>query len=365
MSWYLFATRVSSGVYGSSVQPIPPFQISPLRPVESVNVCSRKRGAGKKVAKKLIIDKDTRITSSQMRWNMLHSEQTIGRRNDILAESRSRSQVQYLLSKLSEFWVRQRRVCEVALKQKISNGEIKDDLEEDELFRIPSMNESSSSMGTSTVREDNDASIEIHRFARDTSLVAPDSLLRGLIDISINQTSSIGESFAQMRDSLQKTREQFAANIAANLQNNAACESTPLNLPVHHTGTSQSQSTTLVPVLEEFEEQVQQPKEIGQLPAAPELTEAPPKAGPSHVPPSPPKLIKPLSGKSRLWRYIQGQLVDLSRDSIYFEELCPAGSTKKEAAFAFMSLLEFAKKRWVVLSQTEEFGQITIRLPSQ
>ncbi|CAH8611243.1 unnamed protein product [Heterobilharzia americana] len=171
--------RVSSGVYGSSVQPIPPFQISPLRPVESVNVCSRKRGAGKKVAKKLIIDKDTRITSSEMRWNMLHSEQTIGRRNDILAESRSRSQVQYLLSrnltrlfalpanletalssKLSEFWVRQRRVCEVALKQKISNGEIKDDLEEDELFRIPSMNESSSSMGTSTVREDNDASIE-------------------------------------------------------------------------------------------------------------------------------------------------------------------------------------------------------------
>lgn len=52
----------------------------------------------KKSKTKLIIDPTTRLTSSELRWNVLHGESTMVQRDTLLAKPANRVQIKYLLS---------------------------------------------------------------------------------------------------------------------------------------------------------------------------------------------------------------------------------------------------------------------------
>ncbi|TNN05121.1 carbohydrate kinase domain-containing [Schistosoma japonicum] len=80
-----------------NLPPISSFQLSPLHTVESNDNTHSRRI--RKRANKLIIDEITRLTGSELRWNLSHGEETMISRDAIRAEPGARSRTQYLLSR--------------------------------------------------------------------------------------------------------------------------------------------------------------------------------------------------------------------------------------------------------------------------
>ncbi|XP_018645582.1 hypothetical protein Smp_151750 [Schistosoma mansoni] len=252
-----------------------------LHPVESEEDTHRRRI--KKRSNKLIIDEITRLTGSELRWNMLHGEETMVTRDVYLAESTPRSQTQYLLSRsisrlfsvpgnletalslrLCELWCYHRRLCEKSLqKRKFNDMSVNNDIIQ---TKRPAK---SSSIKMNAITEENESSVEIQRLAGDHStLVGSDSLFgtSNIIDVTHNQTISVRESLVQMKESFGGATDQPIPDIVSNLRNNIASESTrqALDLPVSGTSISlPTECTTLIPVIEEPEENLQQQNEFG------------------------------------------------------------------------------------------------------
>ncbi|CAH8538275.1 unnamed protein product [Schistosoma rodhaini] len=366
-------TRTLSSTSEQNVCPIS------LHPVESEEDTHRRRI--KKRSNKLIIDEITRLTGSELRWNMLHGEETMVTRDVYLAESTPRSQTQYLLSRsisrlfsvpgnletalslrLCELWCYHRRLCEKSLqKRKFNDMSVNNDIIQ---TKRPAK---SSSIKMNAITEENESSVEIQRLAGDHStLVGSDSLFgtSNIIDVTHNQTISVRESLVQMKESFGGATDQPIPDIVSNLRNNIASESTrqALDLPVSGTSISlPTECTTLIPVIEEPEENLQQQNEFDSRSVVPNLTEALPDQCPLPIEVSSfPE--KHFHDKSQLWRYLYSRLLESNSYSIDIENLCPLGSSKKQAAFVFMTLLEFAKNRRIILSQSIAFGPILITI---
>ncbi|CAH8538334.1 unnamed protein product [Schistosoma rodhaini] len=343
-------TRTLSSTSEQNVCPIS------LHPVESEEDTHRRRI--KKRSNKLIIDEITRLTGSELRWNMLHGEETMVTRDVYLAESTPRSQTQYLLSRsisrlfsvpgnletalslrLCELWCYHRRLCEKSLqKRKFNDMSVNNDIIQ---TKRPAK---SSSIKMNAITEENESSVEIQRLAGDHStLVGSDSLFgtSNIIDVTHNQTISVRESLVQMKESFGGATDQPIPDIVSNLRNNIASESTrqALDLPVSGTSISlPTECTTLIPVIEEPEENLQQQNEFDSRSVVPNLTEALPDQCPLPIEVSSfPE--KHFHDKSQLWRYLYSRLLESNSYSIDIENLCPLGSSKKQAAFVFMTLL--------------------------
>ncbi|KAH8856186.1 ubiquitin-activating enzyme E1 C [Schistosoma japonicum] len=362
-----------------NLPPISSFHLSPLHTVESNDNTHSRRI--RKRANKLIIDEITRLTGSELRWNLSHGEETMISRDAIRAEPGARSRTQYLLSrsvprlfavpsnletalslKLCELWCYHRRLCEKTIQKRKLEVDMSVNSDATQTKRPAD----SSSIKMSAITEENETSVEIQRYAGDhSSLVGSGSLFgaSNLIDVTNNQTNSVRESLVQMKESLKNTIDQPLLDITSNLRINAVSASTPQGSSVPISGTSRSlpvESTTLVPVLEEFEEHVQQQNEFDLKTVVCDVTEI------FHQPCPPTEVasssIRYFGDKSQLWRYLEDRLTQSTVNSIDIEELCPFGCNKKEAAFVFITLLEFAKKRRIILSQTIPYGSIVIRI---
>ncbi|CAI2727693.1 unnamed protein product [Schistosoma spindalis] len=89
--------RNITGASELNLCPISLSQLNSLNPVELEEYTHHRRI--KKRSNKLIIDEITRLTGSELRWNMSHGEETMVTRNVYLAESTPRSQTRHLLSR--------------------------------------------------------------------------------------------------------------------------------------------------------------------------------------------------------------------------------------------------------------------------
>ncbi|CAH8512202.1 unnamed protein product [Schistosoma mattheei] len=182
--------------------PISLSRLNPLHPIESEENTHRRRI--KKHSNKLIIDEITRLTASELRWNMLHGEETMVTRDIYLAESTPRSQTRYLLSRsvsrlfsvpsnletalslrLCELWCYHRRLCEKALqKRKLDDLSINNDVIQ---TKRPTK---SLSIKMNAITEENESSVEIQRIAGDhSSLIGSESIFgtSNIIDVTNNQ----------------------------------------------------------------------------------------------------------------------------------------------------------------------------------
>ncbi|KAH9586876.1 meiosis-specific component of sister chromatid cohesion complex [Schistosoma haematobium] len=359
--------------------PISLSRLNPLHPVESEENTHRRRI--KKHSNKLIIDEITRLTASELRWNMLHGEETMVTRDIYLADSTPRSQTRYLLSRsvsrlfsvpsnletalslrLCELWCYHRRLCEKALqKRKLDDLSLNNDVIQ---TKRPAK---SLSIKMNAITEENESSVEIQRIAGDhSSLIGSESIFgtSNIIDVTNNQTISVRESLVQMKESFGGASDQPIPDIVTNVRDNTASEITrqALDLPIPGTSISlPTECTTLVPVIEEPEENLQQQNELDSTSVVPNLTEALPDQ--SQLPTEVSSLTgKHFHDKSQLWRYLYSQLIESNSYSIDIGNLCPLGCSKKQAAFVFMTLLEFAKNRQIILSQCVAFGQILITI---
>ncbi|CAH8531525.1 unnamed protein product [Schistosoma margrebowiei] len=371
--------RTFTSASEQNICPISLSRLNPLNPVESEENTHRRRT--KKHSNKLIIDKITRLTASELRWNMLHGEETMVTRDFYLAESTPRSQTRHLLSRsvsrlfsvpgnletalslrLCDLWCYHRRLCEKALqKRKLDDLSINNDVIQ---TKRPAK---SLSIKMNAITEENESSVEIQRLAGDhSSLIGSESIFgtSNIIDVTNNQTTSVRESLVQMKESFGGASDQPIPDIVTNVRDNTASEITrqALDLPIPGTSISlPTECTTLVPVIEEPEENLQQQNELDSTSVVPNLTEALPDQFQLPIE------VSSLSGKrfhdkSQLWRYLHSQLIESNSCSIDIENLCPLGCSKKQAAFVFMTLLEFAKNRQIILSQSVAFGQILITI---
>ncbi|VDP31803.1 unnamed protein product [Schistosoma margrebowiei] len=274
-------TRTFTSASEQNICPISLSRLNPLNPVESEENTHRRRT--KKHSNKLIIDKITRLTASELRWNMLHGEETMVTRDFYLAESTPRSQTRHLLSRsvsrlfsvpgnletalslrLCDLWCYHRRLCEKALqKRKLDDLSINNDVIQ---TKRPAK---SLSIKMNAITEENESSVEIQRLAGDhSSLIGSESIFgtSNIIDVTNNQTISVRESLVQMKESFGGASDQPIPDIVTNVRDNTASEITrqALDLPIPGTSISlPTECTTLVPVIEEPEENLQQQNELG------------------------------------------------------------------------------------------------------
>ncbi|VDP27844.1 unnamed protein product [Schistosoma curassoni] len=274
-------TRTFTSASEQNLCPISLSRLNPLHPVESEENTHRRRI--KKHSNKLIIDEITRLTASELRWNMLHGEETMVTRDIYLAESTPRSQTRYLLSRsvsrlfsvpsnletalslrLCELWCYHRRLCEKALqKRKLDDLSINNDIIQTKRPTKPL------SIKMNAITEENESSVEIQRIAGDhSSLIGSESIFgtSNIIDVTNNQTISVRESLVQMKESFGGASDQPIPDIITNVRDNTASEITrqALDLPIPGTSISlPTECTTLVPVIEEPEENLQQQNELG------------------------------------------------------------------------------------------------------
>nr|CAH8845778.1 unnamed protein product [Trichobilharzia regenti] len=393
-------------------QAFPPFHLSPLPPPPTNKVIRNRRKMRRKFPRGLIIDEATTLSSAEMKYNMEHGEETMRSRGELLAEPSRRCQFKYLVSRdvnrlfsmpgrlevmqcsaLAELWRQRLHYCEQAVKQGRLHEEDRISHNTDDLFQLnqPTIRPSSR---MASIAEENESSVEIQRLARDTSSVhRAESLLSGgagntLIDVTTtNQPASVRESLVNLNDPAQSTAavvaeggdggggatDQVTTRTHPKLNINAISQSTPQQTIVQSLSHHFESTTMLGPVLEEREEQIQM-NENELIPPVPVSTEfplepeipaaAPPAPPPSQVLPSPPKEREnAFDKKSQIWEYLRDRLASPDWESVSIEELCPPGvSSKKEAAFVFMKLLELSKKRRITMTQNVAFGEIRIRL---
>ncbi|CAH8845807.1 unnamed protein product [Trichobilharzia szidati] len=342
-------------------QAFPHFHLSPLPPNDEVT--RNRRRVRRKFPRGLIIDEATTLSSAEMKYNMEHGEETMRSRDELLAEPSRRCQFKYLVSRdvnllfsmpgrleimqsseLAALWRRHLHYCEQAVKAgRFHEEDMTSNNNIDDLFQLNQPARSSRRMAS--IAEENESSVEIRRIPRDTSSIhRGESLLSGgasntLIDVTSNQPTSVRESLVDANDPAQST-----AAVAADVM------STPQQMMVNSLSHHFESTTMLGPVLEEREEQIQM-NENEFIPPVPESTEFPqepeiPAPAPAPPPP-PPALSSPpkarehaFDKKSRIWEYLRDRLTSPDCESVSIEELCPPGvSSKKEAAFVFLTLL--------------------------
>ncbi|CAH8493828.1 unnamed protein product [Schistosoma turkestanicum] len=246
--------KTIDGTLEQNIRPISISQLSPLHPVESGESTRHRRI--KKHTSKLIIDEITRLTGSELRWNMSHGEETMVTRDTYLAESAPRSQTQHLLSRsvprlfsvpsnletalslrLCELWCYHRRLCEKAL-QKRKWDELSVDLDEDPVQTKRHQTKSLSTTKMNTITEVNESSIEMQRIGADHSSVAvgSESLFgtSNIIDVTgntNNQTDRLDNETTYHHDTLKEfLSEEFNKMSKDNDQLYAKCELTEANL---------------------------------------------------------------------------------------------------------------------------------------
>ncbi|CAL8093452.1 unnamed protein product [Calicophoron daubneyi] len=347
---------------------MPTLEVEPLKPMRPTTARRGRHASGSK----LIIDSKTRLSIDELRYNMEHGEETMVLHDTLLAEPSSRTKTRYLLSRcvprllalpasietalsarLCDVWCRHRRWCEDMLTASLTVDHL-----------VPSDGggdrpTGSTSVHLSRLNEEGETSIEQMRAAQTTPSLPQSSLLgtTGTMDLTVNQSTkhtSLLENTVSPR-----LRAVDHSTVAPPIEP-ASVPPPPTSMAAAVPELTFTDTTHLQreppapePVPEEQKSNQTEPK----FDTAPQpvLLELPAES-------VPPAVQFTYTSRDDVWKQIQTTL-SAGATEIEIRELCPLGMSKKDASLVFSSLLELAKKKRVVLSQSEPFGPITITLP--
>ncbi|CAH8478421.1 unnamed protein product [Dicrocoelium dendriticum] len=342
-----------------TVQPPFAFQLDmePLVVLSRVDqdVLFRRPRRGQKLCK-LAVDAKTRLSMSDIRWNMEHGDETMVALSSRLAEPSSRTQTRYLLSRcvprlfavpatlgtalsstLCELWCRHRRFGEEHL---LLVGDDLNDLRSVSPLRNLSHHQNADRPERLT--EEADQSVELRRAGQTTSSVIQSSSLFGasshLLDVTINQPANVTDLDVSIKTPL-LVKPTTAEVDAVRTNTTPVPNITDQCLP-------QIETTTLVPLPEELEEPMRQPCPLEPKTTVPEAASVPEQL---------------YANAGRVWSRLQELLAMSDSNSVNMTQLCPCGISKRDAAIAFAAVLALAKKRLILPTQNEPYGPITIR----